>query len=179
MNDRSEAALRKVGAMVCGGCLLLGAELRADEYRGDSATPPGKTNVLANGGFPTGAQLAAAAKAYGCSEEEAAAMLQQVRPEMRGAFLAGKLNGVCRTPADTAAQAARGEAVSEPTREQIVQTMNEINQRAIAENWPAAKAGVVRREYARRLGTNAVSLVELRAWVEDPNALPAMAVRGQ
>jgi|GEM_PF-6912925 len=179
MNDMNKSVFRSVGAVVCGGCLLLSAGLRADESPCRSGTPHGKTNVNANGSSPTFDQLAAAARVYGCSEEEAAALLQHVRPEMRGAFVAGNLNGVGRKPAATPAMDARGETSDEPTREQIVQTMVEINRRSIAENWPAAKAGAVRREYARRVGTNAVSLVELRAWVEDPNALPAMPARDQ
>ncbi len=175
MNDRYQGTFRRVGVILCGGCLLLGLDLRADQAPRGIGISHGRHDVIAEGISPTAAQLGAAAKAYGCSEEEAGAMLQRVRPELRGAFLAGKMSVARKMPqAEAAIKAPAGDAARARSREEIIQTMGEINQWASDENWPAARAGAMRREYARRLGTNAVSLAELKALIGDASTMPVM-----
>ena len=129
----------------------------------------------------TSPQLAVAAKAYGCTEKEIAAMLKRVRPEMRGAFLAGKLR-VSRASSPDTAQSSRKDGASvatSMTRTEIVDAMARMNRRARKENWPAAKAGAMRRELARRFVGGEVTVEELKQWVRNPDAVPSTADPGE
>jgi hypothetical protein len=125
-----------------------------------------------------GSVYATAAETYGCSKEKAAAMARRIRPELRGAFLAGKLGRTDRNQAAIQPAAPPQEPKtgvcenSQQSRATIVADMKAINALAQEEKWSDLKFGRMRREFARRLGTNAVTTLELRAWVMNPAAVP-------
>lgn len=81
---------KAVGSLSMGLLVWWAPQAQAEGEEGATNAPPVAVVAATTNGVDR-AHLETAAKAYGCSVEEAAAMLEQVRPERRAAFLAGKL----------------------------------------------------------------------------------------
>jgi hypothetical protein len=156
---------KEITAIICGGVILSGLCISVNAENTAVDTSKEKT------------QISAAAKLCECTEKEAEAIITSIRPEMRGAFLSGKmrLQSKSKTKVEiSAVQTGKPANKVSVSRQKIIATMKNINKQAKSESWPLTKAGAMRREYARRHVGTELTIEELKRWVANPNLIPAL-----